>query len=336
MILAAGVVISSLVGTGTARAATPEDNQRTYATQIADLFELINQARSKAGVTPAVFLPAPSLTHVQSYSDSLAATDADSVWRDLDGLRFSGTEFTGETVLFDVASKLTPKSAIDTMLADPDPLILMPAWDQFGIGWSRSPGGKNYVVITAWNGSVPAGTKTCGTRACAFDALGGVAPQPTPTPTPTPTTPTPTTPAPGAVNVYTTPGFHTVNGRRWHTTCDKYSTTIRRCRAEIWATQITYSNGRYVQANGWAFNNLTYLPVPRAQWKGNPFAKTGEFTSSGRQWKTSCGDAWTGPNGCRSFVKTDVHTSYLDGSGQRRYKTLRDQWVFNNVITFSD
>lgn len=148
-----------------------------------------------------------------------------------------------------------------------------------------------------------------------------------------------TAPAPQAaanVDVYTTPGNHTVNGRQWRTSCEKYTSTIDRCRAEIWATQITIRGGKYVQENGFVFNNLTYKASPRAQWGNNPLANTGQWTSAdGRQWKTSCGDSWTGPNGCRSFIMTTVISSAInEKTGNRDYFQYQD-WVFNNVVQFT-
>ncbi len=138
----------------------------------------------------------------------------------------------------------------------------------------------------------------------------------------------------GAVDVYTTAGEHTVNGRKWRTTCESYSARVDRCRAEIWATTVSKVNGTFVQENGWQFNNLTYLPSSRSQWRNNPLAVDGEFTSGGRSWRTSCNDDWTGPDGCRSFILTHVIEAYLDGSGNRQFREAR-KWVFNNVVRFS-
>lgn len=107
------------------------------------------------------------------------------------------------------------------------------------------------------------------------------------------------------VNVYTTPGYHTVNGREWHTTCSQYDANITRCRAEI------KSEGK------WVFNNLTYLATDHANWYDNDLAKAGFFTSARRQWVTSCNDSWTGPNACRTFIFSG------------------DKWVFNNLVYFT-
>lgn len=113
------------------------------------------------------------------------------------------------------------------------------------------------------------------------------------------------TPAEAKVNVYTTPGRHVVDGREWNTTCAPYDERITRCRAEI------KSGGK------WVFNNLTYLATDRIDWYDNPLARPGKFSSSGRDWITSCNDDWTGKNACRTFIKT--------GS----------KWVFNNLVYFT-
>lgn len=140
-------------------------------------------------------------------------------------------------------------------------------------------------------------------------------------------------PARADVNVYTTPGYHTVNGRQWHTTCGPYSSVIDRCRADIWATQVQRVNGRYLSKTGWVFNNLTYLPAPRETWKGNPLATPGTHTISGRQWKTECDTAWTGKNACRSFIWATVIEGTRTTSGTT-YRSVT-KWVFNNIVLFS-
>src|SRR5699024_9601422 len=99
---------------------------------------------------------------------------------------------------------------------------------------------------------------------------------------------------------YTLPGNHLVSGRQWFTTCEKYSQT-ERCRTDIWATTVVKdANGAFKVTQGWAFNNLTYLPfMTRAAWGANPLANTGSWTAAdGRQWRTECDTAATGRNGC--------------------------------------
>lgn len=112
-------------------------------------------------------------------------------------------------------------------------------------------------------------------------------------------------PAQADVNVYTTPGRHTVAGREWNTTCAQYDANITRCRAEI------KSGGK------WVFNNLTYLAADKMVWFDNPLARPGHFTSAGREWLTSCNDDWTGKSACRSFIKNG------------------GKWVFNNLVYFT-
>lgn len=115
-----------------------------------------------------------------------------------------------------------------------------------------------------------------------------------------------TAPAANAeINVYTTPGEHTINGRQWRTWCEPYSRTAR-CTTQIKVAGV------------WTFNNLTYLPSPRTLWKGNPLATPGYHTVAGRKWFTECDTARTGRNGCRS---------YIDSTGRGNY-------VFNNLVQF--
>lgn len=132
---------------------------------------------------------------------------------------------------------------------------------------------------------------------------------------------------------YTTPGEREYNGRKWKTTCEPYSSTVQRCRAEIFATQARIVKGQYTLVNEYVFNNLTYLPSPRANWKGNPLAKNGQFTGTdGRFWKTECDTAATGRNGCRSYTYTTV-IDYEKVNGAWKFSKV-NKWVFNNVVQF--
>ena len=132
---------------------------------------------------------------------------------------------------------------------------------------------------------------------------------------------------------YTMPGKHNLNGRQWVTTCEKYSQT-ERCRTEIWATVVTFKDGKYQVGTGWAFNNLTYLPyMYRSQWKGNPLAEAGTFSSAGAQWRTECDTAATGRNGCRTYRQTTVYTATPAAGGGYTFRT-EDKWVFNNIVMF--
>lgn len=132
---------------------------------------------------------------------------------------------------------------------------------------------------------------------------------------------------------YTTPGKQTYNGREWKTDCNQYSTTVERCRAEIFATQVRVVNGKYTFVNEYVFNNLTYLPSNRDDWKSNPLAQDGQFIKDDRVWKTSCFDEWTGANGCRSFIFASVIEQTKTASGWS-FKSV-DKWVFNNVVQFT-
>ena len=141
---------------------------------------------------------------------------------------------------------------------------------------------------------------------------------------------------PARVDVYTTPGTHFVNGRQWTTSCEPYSSSVYRCRTNIWASQIARTKaGQYETKQGWVFNNLTYLPAPRATWANNPLAAGGRVGGTaawtgpdGRRWRTECDTTTTGSNGCRSYAWTSVATRTSAG-----YTTV-STWVFNNIVRF--
>ncbi len=132
-------------------------------------------------------------------------------------------------------------------------------------------------------------------------------------------------------SVYTTPGGQISQGRLWNTTCEMYSSSVVRCRAEIWATTVQYVKGRYVQKTGWVFNNLSYLSSPRASWATNNLGKNNPgWTSAGRQWRTECDTPATGRGGCRSYMLVNVVKPGKSGG-----YTNTQQWVFNNLVLFS-
>lgn len=137
------------------------------------------------------------------------------------------------------------------------------------------------------------------------------------------------------VDVYTTPGYHTVNGRQWHTVCGPYSSSIDRCTTDILASTVVGSPGSYRVARDWVFNNLTYLPAPRSAWAGNPLATTGSFTSGGRQWRTECDTPATGVGACRSYILATVVSAVPRSGGGYTFVPLRT-WVFNNIVRFTD
>lgn len=121
---------------------------------------------------------------------------------------------------------------------------------------------------------------------------------------------------------------YTSGGRQWREECETYSSTVERCRTEIWATTARWSGGGFVIRNGWTFNNLLYKPSNRADWVGNPLATPGEHTINGRRWKTECDTSWTGRHGCRSQIWAKVPAF----NGQR-YRFV-SKWVFNNQVQF--
>ncbi len=133
---------------------------------------------------------------------------------------------------------------------------------------------------------------------------------------------------------YVSPGGHISGGRLWDTTCEKYSSDVVRCRTNIWATQVHYVKGRYVKKTGWTFNNLSYLPSPKASWAGNNLGRpNNRWISGGKTWRTECDTAVTGKGGCRSYVWTKQVQAKKSGS-QWVYSNT-EGWVFNNLVLFS-
>ncbi|MGD8216445.1 beta-N-acetylhexosaminidase [Aestuariimicrobium sp. Y1814] len=152
--------------------------------------------------------------------------------------------------------------------------------------------------------------------------------EPTTSPTSEPTS-APT--SDGPVDLYTTPGYHNVNGREWFTECEPYSQTTR-CRTDIWASQVRVVDGEPRWVHGWAFNNLTYLPLDRSVWGDNPLANNTAWTAEdGREWYTECDTATTGANGCRSHIWSTVWEATSPGAATFHQV---DKWVFNNMVRF--
>ncbi|GAB3812762.1 hypothetical protein GCM10028820_06370 [Tessaracoccus terricola] len=159
-----------------------------------------------------------------------------------------------------------------------------------------------------------------------------IVPEPTPTVTvtaePSPQ-PTVTVTPPNGSDIYDTPGFHKSSGRDWMTVCEPYSTVVDRCWTYIWSTSVQQAGSKFVQTNGWNFNNLTYVGGSRAAWATNPLGHAGSWTGDdGRQWRTECDTANTGRSGCRTYATADVIQRVGDG-----YQWVNKE-VFNNQVRF--
>lgn len=221
-------------------------------------------------------------------------------------------------------------------------------WQRFsGTAWADVDGATSATLTTTVEGQYRlTATNAHGSSFSRVAALTLTA-EPTPTPTPTPTrttSPTPTaTPTkrpsvrpttPGAFDLYTTPGVHTINGRTWATVCEPYSQT-KRCRTEIWATTVVKVKGSYVRTTGWAFNNQTYAASPRSLWAGNPLAKTGKWTAKdGRAWRTDCDSAATGKGGCRNYALATVVAAVALPTGGYTFRQ-DNLWLLNSMVRFS-
>ncbi|MEO7587218.1 MAG: hypothetical protein ABIS84_04240 [Arachnia sp.] len=132
-----------------------------------------------------------------------------------------------------------------------------------------------------------------------------------------------------AQQVYSTPGVHLVNGRYWRTTCAVYSSTVVRCTTDIYATKVFLYKGRWFTNNDWVFNNLSYLPSPRANWASNNLGKSGAWTGAdGRKWRSECDTPATGRGACRNYAVAKV-ASLKNG------KVVQENVeVFNSVVLF--
>lgn len=315
-----GLLVPNLIAPLTADAApAPATQIKTYASEIAEMVDLHNSERAKAGVSALAFSPYLSERYSQTWTNYLSDS-GQFKHQSLDAIRHPGTQWLGENLI--KGWDETPAELVARWMrsAGHRDNILNGKYGYVGIGWAIDSEGWTIVTVNFWGGS-PSGIGTTYTGGGAWLLAQ-------------------TPPSSGSINVYVTPGLHNINGRLWRTSCEAYSLQPRpidRCRTEIWATIITYSNGSYSQANGWAFNNLTYKPAPRAYWAGNNLAQNADWTdSAGRRWQTRCDTDWTGPDACRTDITTSVVTSYLDSKGQRQYRVLTDQLVFNNVVYFSD
>lgn len=136
--------------------------------------------------------------------------------------------------------------------------------------------------------------------------------------------------SPARADLYDTPGTYHVNGRDWRTACEPYSATTR-CRTEIRATVVAWDGSAFRARNGvWTFNNLTYLPAPRALWGENPLAVTGSWRNAAGSWRTECDTLLTGRGACRTFRQTWVVAAQPDGG-----HAWKQRWVFNSSVRFS-
>lgn len=155
-----------------------------------------------------------------------------------------------------------------------------------------------------------------------------VAPMAVANPVPAPVeAPAPLTPAQA---IYVTPGHHYVNGRYWHTECEKYSSNVVRCRTNIFASTVFKESGQWFKQNNWVFNNLTYLPSPEANWSQNNLGRNADWVAEdGRRWRTECHTENTGRGACRNFAVAKV-------AGLKNGKVEEaSTWLLNSIVNFS-
>ncbi|MEO7589424.1 MAG: endo-beta-N-acetylglucosaminidase [Arachnia sp.] len=315
------------------------------------IFDAVRGDRASAGMQKSRALPATTgtvLVKLTDYSGNtlvsrlpvvdggLAAETAAPV--------FTVTPATSLTV-----TDGTPVAPVSVSVADASPVTLHIAADL--------PEGLRWMPNMEGTGGTLSGTPPVGVHGIEFRAVDWfgnsssvtvtvtvtkktppASPSPSASPSASPSSSPSTSPSvkpstPTAADVYTTPGFHFVNGRHWYTTCEAYSVT-QRCRTNIWATQIRVIDGAYAKVNGWVFNNLTYLPSPRSVWAGNPLGRTTSWTASdGRAWRTECDTAATGRNGCRSYARASVIEERRASNGKITHVVV-DKMVFNNIVLF--
>ena len=136
-----------------------------------------------------------------------------------------------------------------------------------------------------------------------------------------------------AVLVHTTPGYHTVAGREWYTTCAPYLTSTR-CFSYIKANTVVRVGNSYQVRTAFVFNNITYSGSAAA-WAGNRLARTGSFVSGGHSWRVTCTpDATVGARSCRAYVWVHVTGRKLSSSGGFVYAQWWE-WVFNDVVVLT-
>lgn len=299
---------------------TAAQEQTGNAQKIADIFDEHNRYRRQHGLSPLRLSPDIAVRVTQPFTNSMAKANNGTIWHNTPAnIRQGGGNwaenvaggFRGET-----ASELVARWMNS---AGHRTNILNSAYTTISIGFAEADTGDwNFATTNFYASPISPGT-TFPTGAAWLATLS--------------TSGTPSDAPDSSVNVYLTPGTHTVNGRRWRTTCEPYSQT-RRCRTEIWATQVAYEGGGFSQSTGWVFNNLTYAPSPRALWAGNPLGGNAvaggsvSWVSDGRKWRTECDTATTGRNGCRSYTTATV-VQGIAGS----YRLVETE-IFNNMVLF--
>ncbi|MEO7586811.1 MAG: CAP domain-containing protein [Arachnia sp.] len=297
-----------------AHAATGASSQKDHAREIADLVDRHNAIRRSNGLAPLQFAPTIAQQVAQPWSMQMASRNTLSHNSDYG---WSGANRWAENVAYTSTDDGTSR-LMQMWMDSPGHRknILNPSYTVVSIGLVQRDG-LSWATANFYAGPLrtPGTMYASGASWLSASGAGGSG-----------------STGSGAVDVYTTPGTHRVNGRDWRTACAPYSQT-KRCTTEIWATQVTHNNGRYVSTSGWVFNNLTYLPSPRSLWKTNNLGRNASWSANGRGWRTECDTAATGRNGCRSYIWTAVVISTPSSAGYRY--SLENQWVFNNTVKFS-
>lgn len=333
MAAALGLILG--VGASAYAVSKPVDEFREHAADIAVIFDLHNKERVSRGLTPLVLSYDISIGLSQPFTNIMANKGEAEIWHNKGEEMLKFGNYAGENVAMrsNGTGALLHEMWMNSQGHKEN--ILRHDFRIMAVGYANADAEQrkdwDYSTVNFFGSSKVAG-KTFKTGAEFLNFMnGGSSPN-----TPAPSTP----PSDPNVNVYLTEGQHNINGRLWRTKCEPYSQT-KRCTTEIWATQTTSVNGKWVSKNDWVFNNLTYAPSPRTLWKNNPLGGNGVVNGTvkwkavdGRQWRTECDTAVTGRNGCRSYINATIVESYKMSNGNTGFRYANKE-IFNNMTTFN-
>lgn len=211
------------LGATPAQAATASSSQRDHAAAIADLVDRHNAIRKSHGLSQLTFAPHIAVQVSQPWTMRMATSGTLS---HNSSFAWSGANRWAENVAY--TSSRDAAHHLMTMWMDSPghrTNILNGAYTTIAIGVVERDG-LTWATANFYGGPLNAPGPLHASGAAWLAGTGGSG-------------------SGAAVDVYTTPGTHHVNGRDWRTTCEPYSRT-KRCTTLIRATQVTRSNGRYV------------------------------------------------------------------------------------------
>jgi N-acetylmuramoyl-L-alanine amidase/FlgD Ig-like domain len=132
-----------------------------------------------------------------------------------------------------------------------------------------------------------------------------------------------------------TPGYHTVSGMKYYTSCVYPSLQLLRCSVVRYAPYWASRGGSYVSAIGWVAYTTSYVAYDAPLYSALLMSVPGTTTSGGFPWLTQCvPNARTGPRTCWAY-RMESQVVRVSGTGSASKFAIVKRWTYKSITSLS-